>query len=413
MPRNTWASEAHRSFLVKDALRQFAFFDNSICPSGGFHTLDMQGRPLGSAVQELHTTTRLVHSYSLGYLAGRTACDTFIDHGIRYLREHHHDADFGGYVWALKGDDMSDSRKLAYGHVFVLLAAASAMAAGHPDATALLSDVEHVLDRHFWEEEQGLFCDEWNRDWTPFSTYRGMNANMHGVEALLAAFEATGREKFLLRAGRILEFFMEKMAPNENWRIPEHYSQDWKVDRDYSENPMFRPAGTTPGHSFELARLLLHYGELTGDLEGPLKIARAVVYRALKDAWDAEQGGIVYTLDFSGKPLIRDRYWWPVTEAIGVMAAILKIDPHSEDLVWYRVLWEFARHHFIDSDRGGWFPEIDRYGNPISGQFIGKPDIYHALQATLFPLMPKISGAYTDLRGILPNARGDRLKTGL
>ena len=47
--------------------------------------------------------------------------------------------------------------------------------------------------------------------------------------------------------------------------------------------------------------------------------------------------------------------------------------------------------HFIDHAHGGWFPEIDTAGAPTGRQFLGKPDIYHALQAELFPLAPGVA----------------------
>ena len=112
----------------------------------------------------------------------------------------HRDTSHGGYVWSIDGDRAADATKLAYGHVFVLLAGASARQAGHPGADRLIDDATAVIDRHFWDDDKGLLREEFNRDWRPLSAYRGMNANMHGVEALLAAFEATGREIHLERA---------------------------------------------------------------------------------------------------------------------------------------------------------------------------------------------------------------------
>lgn len=391
--KGAWLDDPqHRARLAGDARRQLDLFSASLRPDDGFYVLGYDGAPLPDSVQELHSTTRLVHSYALGKLAGHPGCDNIIDQGMRYLWSHHRDAEHGGYLWALDGDAVHDDRKLAYGHVFVLLAGASARMVGHPDADRLIDDATAVLDAHFWEEGPGLFADEWNRDWTPFSTYRGMNANMHGVEALLTAYEATGRDVYLERAGRILDFFLRRMAPAEGWQIPEHYTGDWSVDRDYDGDPMFRPAGTTPGHSFEMARLLLHYWDLAGRPDdGSLDIARNIVDRALTHGWDAERGGVFYTLGFDGAPLIRDRYWWPVTEAIGVLAALVKLEGREDDEAWYRRLWTFADSHFIDHEFGGWFPEIDDTGKPTVTQFKGKPDIYHGLQAQLFPLAPGLS----------------------
>ncbi|HAG26155.1 MAG TPA: mannose-6-phosphate isomerase, partial [Rhodobacter sp.] len=43
-----------------------------------------------------------------------------------------------------------DGAKMAYGHAFVLLAAASAKVVGHPDADRLLTDISQILQDRFW-----------------------------------------------------------------------------------------------------------------------------------------------------------------------------------------------------------------------------------------------------------------------
>lgn len=390
---------AHRAWLVRDAHLALDFFDSSPRGGGGFHTLDLAGKPLTGDVQELHTTTRLVHSYALARMAGREDRAGIIDRGMDFLWNGHRDPQHGGYLWSVDGDGAADGTKLAYGHVFVLLAASSAKIAGHPDADRLLADIAEVLDRHYWDEEHGLFRDEFTRDWQPFSTYRGMNANMHGVEALLTAHEATGEGEYLARAGRILDFFIAGQAAAENWRIPEHYDQNWRPDRGYAGNPMFRPAGTTPGHSFEMARLLLQYWDLAGQPEGRAPAqARALVERALADAWNEERQGFAYTLKFGGEVDNPARYWWPVTEAIGALATLIKLERRNSDEGWYRRLWTFADAYLIDHRHGGWFPELDDANRPTATQFAGKPDIYHALQADLLPLAPGLSRAAEALQ---------------
>lgn len=394
---------AHRAFLRAEAARQFAFFAASPrrYPNAapGFHVLDHDGAPLPETLQELHTTTRLVHSYALGVASGIPGAGEIVDLGMEYLWSHHRDRSHGGYVWGMAGDAVADGRKLAYGHVFVLLAGASAKMAGHPDADRLMADVAEVLDRRFWEEGPGLFADEFNRDWTPFSDYRGMNANMHATEALLTAYEATGEALYLARAGRILAFFLGRMAPAHGWRIPEHYRADWSVDAGYAGNPMFRPAGTTPGHSFEFGRLALQWWDLAGrPADGTPDRARALIEEALK-AWLPE-GGFAYTLGFDGAVEVRNRYWWPVTEAIGALAALIKLERRAEDEVWYRRLWAFADTSLIDHARGGWFPELDAAGAPAATQFAGKPDLYHSVQAALFPLAPGLARAARGLQQV-------------
>lgn len=395
----------HRDWLRRDALRQLDFFRASLRGDGGYDVLDADGRPRAGQPQELHSTTRMVHSYALGQLAGAPDCGPVIDAGMAALRERHRDPQHGGYAWSVAGSDIADGIKLAYGQVFVMLAAATATEAGHPDAPALLADVAEVIDRHYWDDSAGLLRDEFARDWTAFSTYRGLNANMHGVEAMLAAYEATGETLWLTRAGRVLDFFVGRIAAQHGDRMPEHYHEDWTVDHDYAGNLMFRPPGSTPGHSFELARLTIQHWDLAGRPgSDALARARALIRQAHRDAW-REDGGYLYTLDRHGAPAIRDRYWWPVTEAIGAVAALLKLDATPEDEALYRSLWQFAQAHFIDAERGGWHPEIDEAGLPVARQFIGKPDIYHSFQAALFPLLPGLSRMAQQAREVRPFAQ--------
>jgi len=394
----------HRNYLRRDALAQLAFFRNSLHKKGGFAVLDFDGSPLPGELQELHTTTRLVHSYAMGHIGGADDCTDIIDAGLAFLWSQHRDKKYGGYLWSLDNGMPADDKKLAYGQVFVLLAASSAKAAGHPNAERLMADISAVLDRYYWDDSVGLLRDEYNRDWTPFSNYRGYNANMHGAEAFLSAYEVSGERSYLDKATRILNFFVDDIALEHNWRIPEHFTENWVVDTVYAGNPMFRPRGTTPGHSFELARLILQHWDLSGRPDNDrLQKARNLVETALNDAW-CEQGGFFYTLDYDGSPQIADRYWWPVTEAIAVLATLIKIDDNDVDKAWYRKVWTAASSYFIDHHYGGWFPEIDTTGKPVGRQFKGKPDIYHAIQADLLPLTSGISNTMVGLSGLMAKA---------
>lgn len=396
-----WGTGAHRTYLHDDAARQLSFFRRSLDAKGGFHVQDFDGNAIANQPREIHATTRMVHSFALGNLAGFPDTEDMIDHGMAALWKRHRDARNGGYVAAFGPDgSIADSNKIAYGHAFVLLAGASAKNVGHPDADRLIADVMEIIDTRFWDDHLGRMREEYTNDWQSFSAYRGMNANMHTSEAFLATAEATGDMDFAKRARRIFDFFVGEIGATHNWRLPEHYTQGWQVDPTYEGNPMFRPKGATPGHSFELARLLLQLREMQGGGDAQLlDWARHLYGQALRDGWDHKRGGMVYTVDpATGKPLRRNLYWWPVTEAIGAAAAMIKAgDDHAED---YRMFWAAAERLFIDTKRGGWLPEVDDAGKPASTQFTGKPDIYHSLQAALLPLTKKISGVADGLRSL-------------
>lgn len=403
-PQPKWLSLAsHRRWLLDEAIAILDFFDGrSINPQGGFFDLDDAGAPLlrdGKSERQIHATTRMTHCFAIAALMGRPGADAMIDHGMRYLWQAHRDHQHGGYFWAVGDDGPIDASKQAYGHAFVLLAAASAKLAGHPDADRLLTDISSVLAERFWEQQHGAAAEEFTRDWQVFDQYRGQNSNMHLTEALMAAFEATGDGNYLGMAESIADLIIRRHAAAQGWHLPEHFTADWQVNRDYAASPMFRPAGTTPGHSLEWTRLLLQLWELGGRrLDWIPAAARNLFARATGDGWDERRGGFYYTLNWDASPRIADRYWWPCCEGIGAAAFLNAIDGDDQYEVWYRKIWNFSARHFIDRPRGGWYPQLDAELRRNSGPFYGKPDIYHSLQACLIPLLPT-SGSLT--RGLI------------
>nr|WP_256515673.1 AGE family epimerase/isomerase [Alsobacter ponti] len=383
---------AHRLWLLRQADALFDLFAGAVDPAGGFHDLDTDGSPMpagANPARQLHATTRMVHCFAIGHLMGRPGCDAIVDHGMAFLWNGHRDAARGGYLWGVGPQGPTDDSKQAYGHAFVLLAASSAKVAGHPDADRLLADVTETLLTRFWEERHGAVAEEFARDWTPLGDYRGQNSNMHLTEALMAAFEATGDGQYLRMAERIADLIVNRHARALGWRLAEHFDAEWALDRDYSGSPMFRPYGVTPGHWLEWARLLVQLWELGGRRVDWLPgAARGLFLQAVQDGWDRDKGGFYYTLEWSGAPRIRDRYWWPCCEGIGAAHVLRATTGEAVFEEWYRRIWNFSAARFIDAKHGGWVPQLDDALRPNSDPFFGKPDIYHALQACLIPLLP-------------------------
>src|SRR4051794_27057572 len=128
----------------------------------------------------------MTHVFGLAALLGRESARDFVRHGVRALTEGPlHDLRNGG--WYASTEDAS---KTAYVHAFVVLAGSTATVTGVPGAEALLAEALGVWQTRFWDDGQGLAVEEWDVGWRELSDYRGINANMHGVEAMLAAADA-------------------------------------------------------------------------------------------------------------------------------------------------------------------------------------------------------------------------------
>ncbi|WP_395684924.1 AGE family epimerase/isomerase [Aestuariivirga sp.] len=390
MAATSWIDRPyHRNWLMQRADALFDLFQsNAINPKGGFFDLDAAGRPLGT-LRQIHATGRMVHCFAIGARLGRPGAEDVVDHGMRYLWNAHRDQQYGGYCWSCDDAGYVDTNKQAYGHAFVLLAAADATMLGHPLGEQLLADVTEVLNTRFWEEQHGAVSEEYARDWSPISDYRGQNSNMHLTEALMAAFEATGDDAYLDKARHIAHLIITRHAAALGYVVGEHFDSHWNLDRSYKGSDMFRPAGTTPGHALEWSRLLAQLWVLDGYREGRfLDAAKKLFQAAVKLGWDHQSGGFYYTLDFENRPAITHKLWWPAAEAIAAAAFLHALKPDDVYEQWYRKVWNFTASHFIDPANGGWFPELGDDLRPADRFFTGKPDIYHALQACLIPLYP-------------------------
>ncbi|TKW66232.1 MAG: AGE family epimerase/isomerase [Paracoccus denitrificans] len=374
-----------------EAMRLLDFHARALNPAGGFHKLAADGTPLPDDprgqgnTRELHETTRMIHSFAQGATLNHPQAGAIVDHGMRFLFEGHLDPVNGGFWWSVDDAGPLDTKKQAYGHAFVLLAAASAGKIGHPDAARLRETVMTVLRSRFWEADPGAVSDTFDADWTNPPAYRGGNANMHLTEALIAAHRTFADPADLAMARSIAGFMIDKHARAEGWVVPEHFTPDWQVDRDFAGDPMFRPPGTTPGHAIEWARLILELRE-TGGMDPQddwtLDAAAALYRRALSDAWLPE-GGFAYTMGWDGQIDNRRRLWWPVAEAVATAHALHKA---TGDKAWLDDLdkfWTQLDRHHIDHENGSWFAEIDEAGKPVETLFPGKPDIYHAMTASL------------------------------
>jgi sulfoquinovose isomerase len=355
---------------------------------GRFWWLDDNCRVDRSHGQQLWLTARMTHVFSLGQLRNRPGDSDLVDLGLASLDRDFGDHEHGGWFPRRDVAGKPDETKTAYEHAFVLLAASSATIAGRPGAEDLLARATDVVVQRFWDDDAGALVESWDGAWQQCEAYRGANANMHSVEAFLAAADATGDGIWLERASRIVDRVIHRGAQSHDWRVPEHYDESWQILPDYNRDQPrhpFRPFGVTPGHGFEWSRLLLQLDAQRGG-EANREAARGLFDRAMTDGWDGR--GLVYTTDWSGQPVVRDRFHWVTCEALATAYALWATtgDPTYGDL--WRRLWTHAKEMFVDTEHGGWRHEVDVDGRLGHGTWTGKPDVYHAVQAVLLPLLP-------------------------
>ncbi|MCR5746564.1 MAG: AGE family epimerase/isomerase [Lachnospiraceae bacterium] len=358
---------------------------------GGAYYLGDDGSPWKDRPRETWITSRMVHVYSMGELLGQPGSDSLADAGLKGLTGELKDDINGGWYAGISSDGSILPDKQCYAHAFVMLAASSALLAKRPGADRLLSEAIETYDRFFWNEEEGLAADTYSTDFGTLSDYRGLNANMHSVEAFLALADVLNEEKYRNRAGRVIDRVIV-WAENNKWRIPEHFTREWQPDlmlnREKPDDP-FKPFGATPGHGIEWARLIVQWAvsaKEKAEQEQYIEAAEKLYDRAVKDAWYSDgEPGFCYTTDWEGVPVVHDRMHWTLAEAINTSAVLYRLTGNKRYAGDYSAYMKYLDEKVVDHKNGSWFHQLDRNNNVTGTVWPGKSDLYHAIQATLIP----------------------------
>ncbi len=441
MKKYTIDTNENREFLSTNARAILDFGRRFPSPGGSSYYLGDDGTPWKDRNRETWITSRMAHVYSIGSMLGDDGSRELAAAAIRGLNGELKDKANGGWYAGLTKDGGIVNGKQCYAHAFVILAATSGVLAGIEGADELLKDAIRIYDDKFWNEEEGLSCDTWNTEFTVLDDYRGINANMHTVEAFLAAadcfdavgeaaaadfFDATGDDavsgcshgtgkaatgqtsitaegaRYRARAGRIIDHVIG-WAKDNDYRIPEHFTKEWAPDLDMNkEKPddPFKPYGATPGHGIEWARLITQYalsiGRASMGTSGALdfssvaseyiETACRLYDRAISDAWNSDGApGIVYTTDWSGHPVVRDRMHWTLAEAINTSAVLYRVTKDQKYADDYAEFMRYLDETVLDHSCGSWFHQLDEHNNLKETVWPGKSDLYHAFQAMLIP----------------------------
>ena len=397
----------HERWLEAETDRLLEFGRGSRLASGGFARQGDDGAAQDGS-HELWLTCRMTHVHSLGHLMGRPGCGALADHGLSAISSVFADTEHGGWFAEVGRDGVPvTTSKAAYPHAFVVLASSSATAAGRPGAADLLASALRVSEEHFWDDDAGMVVEEWDRSFATLDAYRGVNANMHTVEAYLAAADVTADRVWLERAVRILERVVHGFAREWSWRLPEHFDEQWNALPDYNRDrpaDPFRPYGATIGHWFEWARLTLHARaalQALGDETAAwmLDDPKGLFDAGVREGWSVDGSpGFVYTVDWEGRPVVRERMHWVAAEAIGAAAALHHATGDTAYDRWYRTWWDYVDEDVIDRVGGSWWHELAPDGSVSRTTWGTKADLYHAVQATLIPRLPLSPSLATALR---------------
>jgi mannose/cellobiose epimerase-like protein (N-acyl-D-glucosamine 2-epimerase family) len=317
--------------------------------------LTFEGAPLHSAPRRAMVQARQIYVFSHAALLGwrPEGKVTALEAAHRLIDRYHGVDGDHGWVFSVHPDGaVHDAKRDFYAHSFALfgLAWAYKLAPEPRFLSAALATLT-VLDQRFESPSGGyhsvLPADHGKRE---------QNPHMHLFEAMLAWFEATGREMFLARAAELYGMMAARFFQHRTGILAEYFDGSW--------NPREGIDGRIcePGHHFEWSWLLRRYAQLSGRGDSP--IAKALKEFGDRHGFDSE-GFVVDQLLDDGRVHKASRRCWPHTESIKAEVAAAESGDGEASARAAQTIDRLLAVFLGRPVAGGWIDHVDANGAPI------------------------------------------------
>lgn len=289
------------------------------------------------------------------------------------VRRNYHAPDGNpGWIFSLqaRGTEVADATRDLYAHAFVLYMLAWLYRLfADPDLIPLVDETLSDVDVIFSVPgEPGMLSRV-----PAASDLREQNPHMHLFEALLALAEATGKERYLHRAGVCVELFDRVLVDSDSGAVRELFDAQWRP---------LQPGGRNlvePGHQMEWAWLLREWQRLSGN-NVDSRVQRLITH-ATAFGIDFERGIVQGNVLESGEVISSPSRVWQQTEAIRALCC-----EDSTGTLWpgsVSLLTENLLRNFLLSDlNGGWIDQLDPSGKP-SVDYMPASTLYHLVGAAI------------------------------
>jgi mannose/cellobiose epimerase-like protein (N-acyl-D-glucosamine 2-epimerase family) len=325
-------------------------------PRGSFvERLTFEGSPLLSAPRRAMVQARQIYVFSHAALLGwRPEGKAAALEAAHRLIDRYHGVDGShGWVFSVHPDGaIHDAKRDFYAHSFALFGLAWAYKLSpEPRFLAAALDTLNVLDQHFESPTGG-----YHTALPGVASQREQNPHMHLFEAMLAWFEATGREMFLARAAELYGMMAARFFQHKTGILAEYFDGSWNP-RDGIDGRICEP-----GHHFEWSWLLRRYAALSGRGDSP--VAHALKAFGDRYGYDFE-GFVVDQLLDDGRVHRTSRRCWPHTEAIKAEVAAAETGDGQAPARAAHAIDRLMGAFLGRPVAGGWIDHVDATGAPI------------------------------------------------
>jgi cellobiose epimerase len=268
----------------------------------------------------------------------------------------------------------TDGKQL-YGMSFAIYGLASAyQATKDPRALEYAQKGFRWIDEHAHDAEHGGYFEYLSRDGKPYQAhpetgivelspgsgfpvgYKSMNTHIHLLESFTQLYEVWKDDVLRRRVQELLGIIRDKVCVDPG-AMNLYFTNEWQAFPDHDSY----------GHDVETAYLMLEAEDVLGNGRNPRteRMARMLVDHALHYGWDQKLGGF-YSEGTTGEPERKTKEWW--VEFEGLNALLLMHERYGKETDAYfrafQLQWEFIQKYQIDSEFHGVYTLVGEDSKP-------------------------------------------------
>jgi len=339
--------------------------------NGGFYgVVDSNNQPVAGGTKFITLNARLVWTFSSAYrVLGDERYLAMANRAYDYFIKHFWDKEYGGCFARLdaKGN-VIDDYKFIYGNAFALYGLSEyARATGSEEALEYAKKLFDCLEKYVYDPQYKGYYEACTRDWRVSPWLRGvnrvptdvktMNTHLHMIEAYTCHLRVNDTPRVRNKVREHLYVMLNKIVNHDIHHY--HYFQD----------RMWNPTSTAIsfGHDIEGSWLMMETAEVLGEPEA-YRAARDTcvnMARAALEEGFREDGALLTEYEPVTGEYSKHLSWWEQNEAVVGFLNAWELTGEEKFLDASLKCFDFINKHFVDHEKGGWFPSLTLEGKPL------------------------------------------------
>ena len=324
--------------------------------NGGFvGKIDHSGKVYNDAPKGAVLNSRILWTFSAAYnLTREPVYLNIAARAFQYVQDYIVDKEYGGVYWAVdhKGRPLETEKEI-YALSFAIYGLSEYFkASGNESSRKLAVMIYDDILKYSYDKKNGGYIEGFSRDWKQIPERRlgtekkSMNTHLHLLEAFSNLLTTWNDSEVFEKVKELVAIFQDHIISSKTSHLVLFFDEGWNE----------KSRMISYGHDIEAAWLILEAAEKLKDdrLIEKVKTSSIKVTNAAAEGLDGD-GGLWYEYDVDKKHLLKEKHWWPQSEAMVGFFNAWEITKDEKYLKQSIKTWEFVKEHLLDKKLGEWY----------------------------------------------------------